>query len=147
MQKPYVYSSHAILVAMLLMACGSDAVGDDLLEPVHAGMPKDSLIAIIGNGPLAAQFADTSRLDHGYRSMKYLVDGKLYEVIYYREQPGNVAEAVDQFTEPPIVLSNGRVLGWGWKFYVEEGIAKLRLPTPLRESQRSGPPRDSIASD
>lgn len=119
--------------AVSFAACGSDEVGAERLKPVHAGMPKDSLMTIMGMGPLTAQYADTMRLDHGFRVDKYLIDGKVYEVLYYREQPGNVAEPVVQQIETPVVLTGSKVLGWGWKFYVKEGIEKLRLPTPLRE--------------
>ena len=119
---------------LLLAACGSDETGADKLEDVHAGMPKDSLLMIMGKGPLTAQFADAARLDNGFRVMRYLIDAKMYEVLYYREKPGNVAEPVQQDSETPVVMADGKVLGWGWEFYVEEGMGKLKLPTPLREA-------------
>jgi hypothetical protein len=118
--------------AVSLAACGSDEVGAKRLKPVHAGMPKDSLMSIMGTGPLTAQYADTMRLDQGFRVDKYLIAGRIYEVLYYREQPGNVAEPVTQDTETPVVLTDSKVLGWGWKFYVKEGMEKLKLPTPLK---------------
>lgn len=116
-----------------LAACGSDEVGAERLEDVHAGMPKDSLMTIMGTGPLTATYSDTMRLDHGFRVEKFLIDGRILEVLYYREKPGDVKEPVAQYTETPIVLADGKVLGWGWEFYVEEGMGKLKLPTPIKE--------------
>jgi len=123
-----------------LAACGSDEVGADRLDDVHAGMPKDSLMTIMGTGPLTAMFSDTMRLDHGFRVSKYLIDGKFYEVVYYREKPGDVKEPVEQYTETPVVLADGKVLGWGWEYYVEEGMGKLKLPTPIKEQPAAAPP-------
>lgn len=124
------------LAAASLAACGDKQVGADLLKPVHAGMPRDSVMALMGTGPLTANYADTLRLDHGFRVEKYLVDGKMYEVVYYREQPGNVAEPVEQYTETPVVLADGKVLGWGWKYYVETAMEELKLPTPIKEQPK-----------
>lgn len=121
------------VAAVALAACGDKQVGEDLLEPVHAGMPRDSLMTIMGKGPLTATYADTLRLDHGFRVEKYLIDGKMYEVLYYREAPGNVTEPVEQYTETPVVLANGKVLGWGWKYYVKTAMSELKLPTPIKE--------------
>jgi hypothetical protein len=136
MQRAFVRSLSAVLLGgtVVLAACGGDKeVGADLLDPVEAGFPKDSLVTLIGKGPLTATFADTMRVMNGFRYDKYLIDGQYYEVLYYREQPGDVQEPVEQFTETPIVLKDNKVLGWGWKFYVKEGIEKIHLPTPLKE--------------
>jgi hypothetical protein len=122
-----------VLAASALAACGDDQVGSDVLGSVEAGLPKDSLLALMGTGPLTGQFTDTLRLEQGYRISRYLMDGKLYEVVYYREKPGNVRDPVEQALETPVVLADGKVLGWGWEYYVEEGMGKLKLPTPLRE--------------
>jgi hypothetical protein len=82
-----------VLAAASLAACGDDQVGSDVLGSVEAGLPKDSLLAMMGTGPLTGQFADTLRLERGFRISKYVMDGKLYEVVYYREKPGNVRDA------------------------------------------------------
>ncbi|MBU6365903.1 MAG: DUF3192 domain-containing protein [Gemmatimonadetes bacterium] len=120
-----------------LAACGSDEVGADRLDSVQAGMPKDSLMAIMGKGPLTGQFGDTLRLDHGFRVQRFLTGGKMFEVLYYREKPGDVSEPVAQFTETPVVLADGKVLGWGWEYYVEKGMGEFKLPTPIKEQPAS----------
>jgi hypothetical protein len=129
-----------VLAAAAFAACGDDQVGSDVLGSVEAGLPKDSLLALMGTGPLSAQFADTMRLERGYRISKYLMDGKLYEVLYFREKPGNVRDPVEQALETPVLLADGKVLGWGWEYYVEEGMGKLKLPTPLREVEAPAAP-------
>lgn len=125
-------------LTVLFAACESSDVGAKILKPVHAGMPRDSVMAILGTGPLTARNADTLRLDHGYRTSTYLIDGKYFAVLYYREQPGDVAEAVQQDTETPIVLANDKVLGWGWKFYVG-AMEKYKLPSPITAKTQPAP--------
>jgi hypothetical protein len=122
----------AIASALFLGACLNDTkeVGADKLEVVHEGMPKDSVMQIMGTGPLTGLYADTLRLEKGFRRSLYIVDGKNYEVLYYRELQGNVAEPVQQAKETPIVLANGKVLGWGWRYYVD-AMGELKLPSPI----------------
>jgi hypothetical protein len=115
----------------VLAACSDNKdVGADLLDPVEEGTPKDSVLALIGNGPLTAVYADTARLEKGFRHNAYIVDGKTYEVLFYRELQGNVAEPVQQAKETPIVFKDGKVLGWGWRYYVD-AMESLKLPSPL----------------
>jgi hypothetical protein len=112
-----------------LAACADRKdVGADMLAPLNAGSPRDSVVLIFGTGPLQASFAaDSARLLNGYRRDQYFHDGKLLEVLYYRELPGNVAEPVDPDKETPVVLQGGKVVGWGWRFYSESGDS-FKLP-------------------
>jgi hypothetical protein len=116
-----------------MTACGSSEAGAERLEKLSEGIPRDSMFLLIGEGPLTASGADTMRVDHGFRLTRHLVDGRMYDVVYVRDIPGDVSERVLQENETPIVMADGKVIGWGWKFYVETGIQKLRLPTPLVE--------------
>jgi len=122
---------------LLASACSDrQEVGEKLLKPVHEGMPKDSLAMIIGKGPLTAVYADTLRLENGFRRSVYFIDGKTYEVLYYREEPGNVTDPVLQSVETPIVLIDAKVMGWGWAYYVE-AMEQYKLPSPLRANSDS----------
>jgi hypothetical protein len=128
----------AAAAALLLTACGADEVGAKKLKPIKEGMAQDSIYAFMGTGPLTATFAaDSARLDHGFRRSIYIVDGKTIHVIYYREQPGNVAENLYQDTETPIVVVNKKVEGWGWKAY-KKAMKEYNLPANVT-------PRDSVA--
>jgi hypothetical protein len=126
--------------ALAAGACSDTAdVGAAQLEPVTTGMPKDSVLALLGKGPLTAKFADTLRVTNGFRSSTYLLNGKTYDVLYYRAESGDVAEPVQQDRETPIVLENGKVLGWGWKFYVETAMKSYNLPSPITAAPAPAP--------
>lgn len=86
----------------------------------------------MGQGPLTATYSDTMRLVSGYRRMRYLLNGADFQVIYSREIVGDVKEPVLQAKETPLVFRNDTLLGWGWRYFVDEGMAKFQLPTPLR---------------
>ena len=119
------------VAAVALAACGSSDVGAKKLKPIHAGMPRDSVLTIMGSGPLMGYYSDTLRLVKGFRASKYLVQGKMTEVLYYREEKGNVAEPVEQVLETPIVLQDEKALGWGWKYYVK-AMGQIGLPSPIQ---------------
>jgi len=93
-------------------------------------MSRADTMAQLGTGPIVASGADTVRVVNGFRDMQYLIAGKRFEVIYARDEPGDVKEPVKQAVETPVVIVDDKVLGWGWKFYVE-AMKKYQLPTPL----------------
>jgi hypothetical protein len=31
-----------------------------------------------------------------------------------------------------VVFRDGKLMGWGWQYYVDEAMGKMQLPTPLR---------------
>lgn len=143
---PAVLVRRAVRTAtvLVLAACSSNSeeVGEERLKAVRDGMPRDSVMAILGTGPLTASYADTLRVDHGFRRSVYFLDGKTIEVLYYREQAGDVTESVEQDTETPIVLADGKAIGWGWEYYVD-AMKKYSLPSPI---QAPTPPAPSTAS-
>ena len=135
MKTPVVRTIYLAVTATALVfaACGDSFsdVGADKLASLDEGVTRSAVFEAMGKGPLTGQFADTLQLEKGFRRANYLIGGQQYEVIYYRELPGNVAEPVDQAKETPIVLKDGKVLGWGWRFYVDQAMAELKLPSPL----------------
>ncbi|GAB1342321.1 hypothetical protein [Gemmatimonas sp.] len=135
MKTVFVRSTYIAFAAaaVLLAACGdssSNDVGADKLGVLAEGSPRDSVLLVMGQGPLTAQYADSLRLEKGFRRENYVIDGQQYEVLYYRELQGNVAEQVQQAKETPVVLKDGKVLGWGWKYFVETAMTDLKLPNP-----------------
>ena len=141
MKADRLIRSLMVLGLGVLAACGTPEAGAERLEQLTEGISRDSLFRILGEGPLSASYADTMRVERGFRRSRYLVDGTMYDVIYVRDEPGDVSEAVEQSRETPIVLGkDGTVMGWGWKYYVETGIEKLRLPTPLVEAPAAPAP-------
>lgn len=102
----------------------------------------------MGVGPLTASGADTARVIGGYRRMRYLIDAKLYEVVYVRDEPGSVSEPLLQAKEAPVVFFDGKLMGSGWKYYVDDAMPKYRLPTPLRAIDTLTVPKaDSVKAD
>ena len=140
MRSYFIRTASALLVAVSLTACGADEAGAEKLELLSVGISSDSLFKLLPTGPVSAEGADTVRVRHGYRMSRYLVGGQTYAVLYVRDEPGNVVELVEQKRETPIIIDgSGKVIGWGWKFYVEEGIKKIGLPTPLIEVPAGAP--------
>ena len=144
---PYIVRalrSAAVLAVISVAACGDKEVGSSRLDAIKVGDDRAAVMKVLGDGPLTAVGSDTARLEHGFRHMQYLIDGHQFEVIYYREAIGTVTEAVEQQVETPVVLEDNKVLGTGWKFYVE-AIKKYRLPTPLAPKVEP-PKRDTSSS-
>lgn len=134
----------SVALVLAVIACGggeSDAVGASKLDAIDEGMPKDSVLPIIGTGPLTPIKApDVLRLVNGFRTQIYLVNGVNYQVIYYREALGSLEDSISRAVETPILLKNDTVMGWGWNYY-EKASADLGLPNPLNKAARL----DSIA--
>ena len=127
-----------------MAACGADEAGAEKLELLSVGMSADSLFTVLPPGPISGVGADTARVRDGYRLSRYFLNGQTYTVVYVRDIPGSVTELVEQKRETPIVLNgNNEVVGWGWKFYVDEGIKKIGLPTPLIDTSTVLPPADT----
>jgi hypothetical protein len=131
--RPYIVRAVALLaVATLasLAACGSSEAGAARLKKAKVGMTRAELLAVVGEGPLSATGNDSVRLVQGFRRSMYLTNAKMYEVIYMRDEPGNVRELVLQKQETPVVLADDKVLGWGWKYYVG-AMKEFGLPSPI----------------
>lgn len=118
-QKYWLRGSIIALSGSLLLAgCGgSDELGAARLKSLRDGTPRDSVLMVMGRGPLTATSSDTMRLVQGFRRSAYVIDGAMVEVLFYRETPGIVTEGVVRETETPIIMKDGKTLGWGWRFF------------------------------
>lgn len=113
-------------LAGLIALAGTAAVvacGDARLKELSTGMPRDSLLATLGSSP-----PDSERFI--YDKDQYIVDGKAIEVFYY--DPKSRMAFVD--TVPgdeltPVVLLNGVVAGWGWKYW-DSVAASIKVQPP-----------------
>ncbi|MCA0377013.1 MAG: hypothetical protein LCH84_15285 [Gemmatimonadetes bacterium] len=121
----------AATLAASLTACGADEAASARLKNVEPGMTREALLAEMGTGPLIGEGADSARVVNGFRRMRYLVDGKQYEVIYARDDAGKVSEALSATLETPVVLDGDKVVGKGWAYYTKTAMTQLRLPNPL----------------
>lgn len=130
--KPLFVITAAILALAGLAACGTDEAGQARLKGLTEGMSMSDALEQMGQGPLTTSLSDTVRVVNGFRRMRYFINGATYDVLYARDLPGDVKEPLLQANETPVVFREGKLLGWGWRYYVDEAIAKLQLPTPLR---------------
>lgn len=101
----------AVGTIALLGACK-----DKRIEDVNSGITRDSLLTIIGKG---APGVDS--IPNVYRSERYLIDSKNYEVFYFAGD-GKHLNSATKDTLPwkdltPIVIVDRVVQGKGWKFF------------------------------
>ncbi len=122
--------SFLILASLTFAACGDREVGASRLKNTHTGMPRDSVLEVIGTGMVAATGADTVRVVAGHHRQMFFIDGRNIEVIWVRETAAGVNDPLTKDLATPVVFADNKLAGWGWKFYAEGG-AKLGLKDPM----------------
>ena len=127
-------------VSLSIVACGPADIGAARLKEIPENTTRDSVLSVLGTGPLSATGSDTLRVVNGFRRQTFVVESGTYEVLYYREQPGSVNDSITRTVETPVVIKDGVFIGQGWKFYSKLADAN-NLPNPLRNKERL----DSIA--
>jgi len=127
-----VFASVLFALTVVITACGDTGeLGSSKLKSVESGATREQVLAAIGRGQLTAEGIDTMRVVNGFRLEEFFQDGTTYSVIWYREQPGTIADTVRRTTDTPIVFAGDSMTGWGWDFYMqwasEKGIPKPPL--------------------
>lgn len=130
-KRSFAASLSLVALAMLAACGGSSDIGASRLKETHPGMPRDSVLAVMGQGTVGATGGDSSRVVNGFRHQRFFMNAQLFEVLWYREVPGSVTEKILKEAETPVVLANDTLAGWGWKYYTEQGI-KLGLPDVMK---------------
>ncbi len=88
------------LAALLALAgCGPS---DPRLEAITAGITADSLTQIMGGAA-------------SDRREAYVLEGKVYEVRYYRLPGAADTAGLSTREMSPVVVVDGQVAHWGWK--------------------------------
>jgi hypothetical protein len=88
--------------SLAVLGCASE---DARLKDLSAGITKDSAMSVLG-------------VRTGERPAAYLVKGKMIEAMMVR-RPG-VEGPLDSLTRKqysPVVVIDGKLAGWGWKFW------------------------------
>jgi hypothetical protein len=119
------------LVSTATVSCNGSDAGSARLRRVETGAARDSVLALLGRGPMSASGNDTLQLVNGYRSARYFINARSLEVLYVRDEPGAVNEPLSQAKETPIVLLDGTVVGKGWRYYRNEAMRDYGLPWPI----------------
>jgi hypothetical protein len=124
-------------VVFTVAACGgSDDVGNAKISQIDTGMTKDSVFAILGDGPLVAVDAfEQPQIERGFRRQQYMVNGETFSVIWYRELPGSLNDAIVDTISTPILLQGDTVIAAGWKSFNKKSM-ELNLPNPSRDAER-----------
>lgn len=113
-------SSAVLAAAVALVSAGCS---DTRLEKLSTGISRDSALAIINEG------ASGDSLARVYRQESYLLPNKkgnahLANILFYNKkgikETENATLAADATT--PVVISDGKVIGWGWTYY--DSLAK-----------------------
>jgi len=109
---------------MLITACS-----DTRLEKLSTGISRDSVLAIINEG------AASDSLARVYRQESYLLANKegnahLANILFYNKKGVKEVDTpgLARADVTPIVVSDGKVIGWGWTYY--DSVAKANnIPT------------------
>ncbi len=126
----------ALISLAFVAACGSDDVGNAKLKALKTGDSKNRIAEIVGTGPIvAASGADSMRVVLGYRIQKYVANGSMHEILWYRETPGTLEDSLSKTANTPIVLNGDTLVGWGWDFY-DKYAEKNGLPNPSKDAAR-----------
>jgi len=112
----------ASLLTTLLAGCG-----DSRLDKLSSGITRDSALKVINEGTGGDSLARV------YKQETYLIDGKQLNVLFYNKdgikQASDLSLAATKQT--PIIVANGKVVGWGWPSY--DSLAKANnIPVPPR---------------
>ncbi len=103
-----------LAVAALVIALG--ACGDRRLKDLSTGINRDSVAVVMGT-------------ETPHRSESYLMEGKFWEIFYYAEPGVPASDSVAWRELSPVVIADGGVVGWGWKYWeTEAGRLKVQLP-------------------
>ncbi|MES2177899.1 MAG: hypothetical protein V4550_08515 [Gemmatimonadota bacterium] len=112
-----------------LVALG--ACKDKRIRNVDAGITRDSLLTVIGKG---APGIDS--VPNVYRSDRYLIDGKMYEVFFF-SGTGRHLKPQDKDTLPwkdltPIAMIDRVVVGKDW-VYLDSLYSAHKIPIAARK--------------
>lgn len=135
-RRSTLWLAAATVSVLVLGACGADDVGSARLKSLKGGAPRTEVLSTIGEGqikPILA--ADSVRIVSGYRASKYMADGMIHEVLWYRDTTGTMESPIGRKTDTPVVIVNDTVAGWGWKFY-DKYAALHKIPNPSKDRER-----------
>lgn len=114
MSRPIFRTALLVAPLLLTMACG-----DRRLKDLSVGITRDSVNTVMGT-------------ETPHRASSYLMEGKFWEVLYYAKPGTAEADSVDWKELSPVVITDGAVSGWGWKYWRPEA-ERLRVELPAEE--------------
>ena len=116
----------ALSGAILLGACK-----DKRIKEVDTGITRDSLLTVIGRGSKGMD-----SIPNVYRSERYLIDGKNYEIFFFsgtgKHLFGDVKDTLPWKELTPIAMIDKRVVGKDWAF-VDSLYTANKIPLHAHE--------------
>jgi hypothetical protein len=101
---------------LLVLGCNSE---DSRLKKLSPGITKDSAIALMGTAP-----SDNA---------PYLMHAQYIEALYYARPGKTDSASLALRRTAPIVTVNGKVTGWGWKYWDSVAAANgIKVPPPTK---------------
>ncbi|MCU0615722.1 MAG: hypothetical protein MUD17_01375 [Gemmatimonadaceae bacterium] len=113
-------------------------MGAARLKSLPTGAKRADVVSTMGSGPMgsgplaSSNPTDAPRLVNGFRRQAFMANGKIIEVLWYREEPGSLEDPILRESETPVVIEADTLVGWGWKFYPQYA-ADNRIPDPERD--------------
>lgn len=95
----------AARATLCILLLATVACGDARLKGLSEGIDRDSVAAVMAAG--APDYQES-----------YLSGGQFWEVFYYTA-PGKAPDTLALRAMSPVVLTDGKVAGWGWSFLEE----------------------------
>ena len=91
------------LAASLLLSAGLGACAksDSRLEQLSAGIPKDSVLRVMG-------------VNQPEKYETYLIAGYYIEAMYFPLPGATDSAAIADRNMSPVILSDGKLVAWGW---------------------------------
>jgi len=101
------------------------------LSKLSPGMSKADLLQVMGTK--TKYVLDLrERINNPYRTETTRgKDGEMYEVLFYYTDLKKRDEAITDDELTPIVLKDGKVVGWGWGF-LNESVSKYHMQIDVR---------------
>ena len=123
MRRSRLFRSRAPLLAFAAALVVMTACGDKRIQKLSKGIGRDSVMKLLGSTP-----ADSMALI--FQSSRFLVNGENVEVLYYDVRGRKrFQDSVPGEELTPVVLTNGKVEGWGWANW--DSVAKSLSIVPL----------------
>jgi hypothetical protein len=112
--------NNSIAVGALSILLLTTGCSDSRLSGLSEGINRDSVATLL----------EAEAPDH---QQSFLVGGVFWEILYFGAEV-QVDSTTDLRTLAPVVMSDGKVAGWGWGFLDETAYeAGFRVPQPREQ--------------
>jgi len=123
-----------MILIILLVGCASlDQVrtkNRENLVRLSIGMPKSEVLQVMGAETITVDTGNQINNPYRVETLKGK-DGQVYEVLFYYTDVKKIDYAITDDELTPIVIENGKVIGWGWGF-LNDNVTKYKYQIDIR---------------